>query len=320
LSQQTEREDESDPNGDRRWGRMDFQVEVIQADEATGTVRFRAIPDPRRYERTEKDGDVHYLDKYLRLLIPEDLILGQAARQLAGLPVYHLSASIKSAPQYAAARKSALAVELQGGAYVSPPEKAIPHQDPHGNLTPRELVFLSVDICGGSALRRTDRTRFDQAYGIFMRELGTIVGQFNGTIYKPTGDGFIAYVDHPSFTSRSDQAIDLGLSCLTLLRSSINPSLSEAGLPELNIRVGADTGPVSFRKIEVPATGFSDIEIASDALNRAVKIQESAATNEFRIGRGLYELIHVQWLERASEVLFDGASVGMPGYKTYKVG
>jgi class 3 adenylate cyclase len=319
LSQEKAQEEEADGSDDRRWGRMDFEIEDVQTDDATRTASFTLVPDPRRYDRTEKDGEVHYFDKYLRLLIPEDVILGQAARQLEGLPVYHMAASIKSTPRYAAARKSALAAELKGGTYALPPEAAIPHQDPHGNLTPRELVFLSVDVCRGSALRRADRVRFDHAYGIFMRELGTIVGQFNGTIYKPTGDGFIAYVDHPSFTSRSDQAIDLGLSCLTLLRSSINPSLLEAGLPELKIRVGADTGPVSFRKIEVPATGFSDIEIASDALNRAVKIQESAATNEFRIGRDLYELIHVQWLERATEVPFDGASVGMVSYKTYKV-
>lgn len=61
------------------------------------------------------------------------------------------------------------------------------------------------------------------------------------------------------------------------------------------------------------------MEIASDALNRAVKIQESAEANQLRIGRDLYELIHVQWLERAEEVAFDGQSVGIPGYKTYKV-
>jgi class 3 adenylate cyclase len=303
----------------RRWGRMDFKVEVLSTDDDTRTVRFQLVPDPRRYDRIEHEGEDYYFDKYLRLLIPEAIILGRAAQQLVGLPVYHLSGSIKSSSEYAAARKDALDGELKAGTYVPPSEKAIPHQSAYANSNPRELVFLSVDICGGSALRRADRNKFDRAYKIFMRELGTVVGQFNGTIYKPTGDGFIAYIDHPSFTSRSDQAIDLGLTFLVVLDSSINPSLREAGLPELKIRVGADTGPVSFREIEVPTTGFADVEIASDALNRAVKIQESAEANQFRIGHDLYELIHVQWLERAEEVAFDGQSVGIPGYKTYKV-
>lgn len=319
VERDTAPEREGDQGEDHRWGRMDFQTEFVPIDKANGTFQLRMRPDPRRYDRTDHEGKPHYFDKYLRILIPEELILGEGMRQLEGLPLYYLSASIDSTREYAAARKSALGDELRGGDYSPPPEKALPHRSAVANLAPRELVFLSVDICGGSALRRSDREKFDRAYAIFIRELGTIVGQFNGAIYKATGDGFIAYIDHPAFTSRSDQAIDLGLSFLAVLHRSINPALREADLPELDIRIGADTGMVNFRKIEVPTTGFAEIEIASDALNRAVKIQESADRNRFRIGRDLYELVHVQWLERATEVPFDGASVGMPNYRTYEV-
>lgn len=317
---QTAVKSDTDNNGDGpRWGRMDFKLEVLRTDKPTRTAHFRVVPDPRRYDRIEKDGEAYYLDKYLRLLIPENLLMGRAAQQLEGLPVHHLSASIESAQKYADARRNALGSELGGGDYVAPPEAASPHIKFSANLASRELAFLSVDIAGGSALRRADRDKFDRAYKVFVRELGTVIGQFNGTIYKLTGDGFIAYIDHPSFTSRSDQTIDLGLTLLVVLAESLNPALSEAGLPELNIRIGADSGPIAVREIDVPTTGFTDLEIASDSLNRAVKIQESADCNELRIGRELYELIHVQWLERAVEVAFDGVSVGIPGYRVYRV-
>lgn len=298
---------------------MDFTIEVIKSDELTRTIQFRAVPDARRYDRIEKDGEAYYLDKYLRLLISEKLMLHEGAKQLVGLPIYELSASIDSTPEYAAARKLALGAELKGGSYVLPSEAATPHRSIALDLTPRELVFLSVDICRGSALRYASRTKFDEAYRIFVRELGTVVGQFNGGIYKLTGDGFIAYIDHPAFTVRSDQAVDLGLSLLVMLRDSINPALMDADLPQFEIRIGADSGLATFRKIEVPMTGFSDTEVGSDALNRAVKIQESANPNEFRIGRDLYELIHVKWLERAREVSFDGCSIGAPEYRVYGV-
>jgi class 3 adenylate cyclase len=316
--EQTTGEGDSNNASDGLW-RMDFKLEVLGADKHSRTVHFRAVPDPRRYDRIEKDGEAYYFDKFLRLLIPEKLILGRAAEQLQGLPLHHLSASIESARQYAGARLSALGNELRGGNYVAPPEAASPHQTIAANSAPRELAFLSVDIAGGSALRRADRDKFDRAYKVLIREFGTVVGQFNGTIYKLTGDGFIAYIDHPSFTSRSDQIIDLGLTLLVVLRKSLNPALTEASLPELKIRIGADSGPICVREIEVPMTGFADLEIASDSLNRAVKIQESADCNEYRIGRGLYELVHVQWLERAAEVAFDGGSVGIPGYRVYRV-
>jgi len=99
----------------------------------------------------------------------------------------------------------------------------------------------------------------------------------------------------------------------------VNPALQEAGLYPLKIRIGADYGPAQTRHVEIPPTGFSQAEVASDALNRACKIEKSGRPNEFRIGRRLYELIHVKWLERATEVSFDGASIGIPGYKVYQV-
>jgi class 3 adenylate cyclase len=298
---------------------MDFRTEFVPVDKENGLYQVRMCPDPRRYDRIEYEGKPHYFDKYLRVLIPQDLILGEGARQLAGLPIYHLSPSNTSTPEYAEARKGALMIELQGGSYSPPPERALQHRSATSDLTSRELVFLSIDICGGSALRRLNGAKFDQAYKIFVRELGTIIGQFNGSIYKATGDGFIAYIDFPGFAARSDQAVDTGLSLLAVLHRSVNPCLRDTGLPELNIRIGADTGEVEFRQVVIPTTGFSDIEIASDALNRAVKIQESAEKNQFRIGRDLYELVHVQWLERAREVSFDGSAFGMPGYHVYEV-
>ena len=162
-------------------------------------------------------------------------------------------------------------------------------------------------------------TSFDKAAAILMQELGALVGHFHGAILKATGDGFIAYVSHPGFTILCDSAVDLGLSMLVVLRSSINPSLAKASLPELKIRVGVDYGAATVSKFIVPVTGFNQIDMVSDALNRAVKIEQSAHPLELRIGRRLYELVHVQYLERAHPVDFDGATLGVTDYQVYRV-
>jgi class 3 adenylate cyclase len=273
-------------------------------------------PDPRRYKSLILDGKTWYLDKYLHHLVSLDDF---ADAMKGGLPIYHLSPSIDSAPQYALARKRALDRELSTGEYSAPSEKAAPHRPLESDLRPREVSFLSVDICGATAMRKADPKAFESAHKLFMQELGTVVGQFNGALMKSTGDGFIAYVDHPSFTSLCDATVDIGLSLLVVLRDSVNQALEGARLKPLKIRVGADYGEAQFRSIVVPPTGFSMPEVASDALNRAVKIQESCEPGQFRIGRALYELVHVQWLERASEVSFDGESVGIPDYQAYAV-
>lgn len=301
---------------ERRPCRADFVSEVISFDEETHVAHFRMKPDPRRYDEVERDGETLYIDKYLKTAFTLDTMLRGFE---PGLPSYALSSSIGSTPEYAAERLSALEHEIDGGEYIPPNQKAIAHYTLAPGDIEKSLGFISVDICGATALRKKNAKAFDEAYNLFTRELGTVVGQFNGSILKTKGDGFIAYIDHPSFTNLCDAVIDMGLSILYVLHKSINPTLAKAGFPSFDIRIGADYGTALIRQMNIPTTGFSSIEVASDALNRAVKIEEACESNEFRIGRSLYELIHVQWLERATEVEFNGASVGLPSYQTYRM-
>jgi hypothetical protein len=233
---------------------MDFETQNVQVDKASSKLTVQLVPSPRRYEIVVEEGKRSYLDKYLRILIPEDVMVGHCVEQMRGVPIYELSPSIKSAPEYAASRNKALRTELETGSYVEPTEKAAPHRPLEASAATKWLVFLSVDICRASALRIANRSAFEAAYKLFIREAGTVVGHFNGAILKTTGDGFIAYIDHPAFTQQCDNAIDMGLSLLRVLRDSIAPTLVSAELPELKIRIGADYGTVQFRTHVVPST------------------------------------------------------------------
>lgn len=299
--------------------RFDFEIEPIRSDETTGSVFVRVQPERRRYSILEVNGQRHYFDKYLCTMISEEAVKEMAAALFSGSSVIHNPPSIGSANEYASVRRGAIAAELRGESYIVPTERARPQSLLSFAGGARFLTFLSVDICGSSGLRRRDPEGFERAYDIFLKELATSVGHFDGTILKTTGDGFIATIDSEGYTIQCDNTVDLGLTFLAVLRGSVNPALEAAGLPSLSIRVGADCGAARERKITVPATGFAAPEVASDALNRAVKIEQTAAANEFRIGRSLYELVHVQWLERCKEVEFDGSDVGIEDYQVYKV-
>ena len=294
--------------------RVDFSMEVIEIDESTRIARFRVEPDPRRYDEFEVDGQRMYLDKFLRIAVPMEAFHQQAS----GLPMYASPATIADAPAYAIARKAALEAESEGTGYVAPKQQAKPQRE-LPTSSRRALSFVSVDICGSTRLRSLNAAAFDQAFEIFLRELGTVVGQFHGDMLKVTGDGFIAYLDYPGFTLQSDNTLDMSLTLIEVLRNSVNPVLRQQGLPELSIRVGADCGPAVFKTYTVPATGYTAQDVASDALNRAVKIEQSAAPNEFRIGRTLYELVHVDWLIRSTEVKLESDKIGASNYQVYVV-
>ena len=300
-------------------GRIDFITEVVKFDKKTGIVTMSMTPDPARYSRVEHDGKPYYLDKHLRMLIGVEELMVGLENGLAGTPMYYSPPSIKNSLTYAAQRLGAVSSELKTGVYVPPAEAARPHGEFSASSQERNIAFISIDICGATAYRKNDEAGFDKVCTIFFQELGTLVGQFHGRILKTTGDGFIAYVDGPGFTTQCDNAVDLGLSLLLLVENTINPALALANLSPISVRVGAEYGAARLRKLYVTATGYSDLDVSSDALNRAVKIQESCDASEFRIGQELYELLHVRWLERAAQVPFDGHTVGIDNYKVYKV-
>jgi class 3 adenylate cyclase len=299
---------------DRKF-RADFEIMPIRMDDSTKIAHVEIRPDSRRYTHVEHDGERYYLDRYLNHLIKlEDMM-----SQMREFPISNIRHSIDSAPEYATRRRKAVEHELTTGEHLAPEEKARPHETFISNSTTRDIAFVSVDICSSTAYRLRDPEGFDRAYRIFLQELGATVGLFQGSILKTKGDGFIAYLDLPSFTILCDFAVDMALSFLVVLERTINPALNAAGLEPLQIRVGADYGTATTQRVTIPATGFSQEDVVSDALNRSVKIEETCQPNQLRIGRALYELIHVQWLERASEVTFNGQSVGIEDYKVYEV-
>lgn len=298
----------------KKKARADFLIERVASKSDSGRVLVGLTPNPKRYSEALVEGKRFYLDKYLRMLISEDDMVAQ----MKDVPMYHVSPTVGSIIAYGESRLGPVATQLAGGQYSPPPEVARRHSR-FGSEQEMSLAFLSVDICGSTAYRRRDGKGFERAYQIFLAELGTLVGQFHGTILKTTGDGFIAYIDHPAFTRQCDLIVELGLSLIIFCTRTLNPTLKRYGLSPFSIRIGADYGEASVRRIEIPHIGFADVEVASDALNRAVKIEQTCKPNQLRIGRELYELLHVQWLERAEEVGFDASALGIDGYKVYCV-
>ena len=299
--------------------RFDFVMHGVKLNEETRIMTSELRPHPDRYVEVTKDGVVYFKDIYLNHLIPKDEMYESYSRQAAGLPIYHLAPSIDSTSEYSQVRKGDLQKEFRGEGYIEPGEKAKKHSRLEMSESPKLLSFISIDICNSTALKQKDSASFEKAYSYLLRELGTLVGQFNGTILKTTGDGFIAYIDHPSFTRQSDNIIDLGISIIVITRDTLNPVFKDNGLPELTLRVGADFGPAELRKVSIQSTGFETPEVSSTALNKAVKLEQHAREGEFLIGWGLYQTAHVQWLKRATEIDFDSNVLGDAGYKVFTI-
>lgn len=299
--------------------RMDFVLKTESADSKEGVVNILMKPDPRRHQRVTHNGEDYYRDIFLGELVSVGSVNEKIATELKNLPIHYLSPRIHSSKEYTEDRLAALKHETLTGDYVKPNETPKMHSGLEPSEEKRWIGFISVDICNSTQLSADDQQNYTEAYQLFFREMGTLVGQFNGEIFKPTGDGFLALINHPSFTRVADNLADFGQSAIMLLGQSINPILKSQGLPEFSIRVGAECGWASVGMLEVAATGYSSVDISSHALSQAVKIESSAGANEMRIGQALHATLHVNWLLRCEKVKFDGNPIGDTNYDVYRI-
>ena len=104
--------------------RLDLVQTVHSIDEETRTVLLSLVPDPRRYDRVEKEGGTWYFDRYFDFLLRlEDF----AGPKMNGLPFYSSDRTIDYAPDYAARRKDAIFSELRTGEHQPPEELSLIH-------------------------------------------------------------------------------------------------------------------------------------------------------------------------------------------------
>lgn len=301
-----------------KMGRIDFIITPTTINE--GRVEFVIEPNPARYKQIKKENENFYLDCHTSTLIPEKMMieaLHHAGDNFGKESTHYLAPSIKEIHPYSEKRKQAVAMHLDTGEYHPPAEQAKAHSEPDKNTPEKNIAFLSIDICDSTALRKRDPDSFDRVINIFFHELGTLVGQHNGTVLKFTGDGFIAYIDYPAFTLQTDTSAMLALAILHHLNSCINPILFDKGLDTIAIRIGMEFGLAKVNHIRIPATGKSQYDYSSDALNYAVKIQESCLPNEIRVGQDLRDLLNDSYLQRLHEIDFHH-EVLIKGYRIYR--
>lgn len=302
----------------QKMGRIDFIITQTTINE--GRIEFVIEPNPTRYKKIKKQNESFYLDRHTSTLIPEKMMieaLHHVGENFGKGSTHSLAPSIKEIHPYSEKRKQPVAIHLDTGEYQPPTEQAKAHSEPDKNAAERNIAFLSVDICDSTALRKRDPDSFDRIMDIFFSELGTLVGQHNGTVLKFTGDGFIAYLDYPAFTVQTDTSATLALAILHHVKSCINPILFEKGLTTIAIRIGIEFGHAKVNHIRIPSTGKSQYDYSSDALNYAVKIQESCSPNEIRVGQDLRDLLHDSHLQHLHEI-DTHEETAIKGYRVYR--
>ena len=303
--------------------RIDFVFEVISMDDETRTVRFKAKPDPRRYEWRTENGKDYLYDKFDNLRFPKE-VFARFAEDLQGHAVNYEPQKIGDAVAYIEARCPLILTFLKGE--QPPPSFADPSDDFLNSLQSDKLEFvvLSLDLVGSTKLATTlPAPEYLRVIQTALFEISEVVPFFHGHVLKYTGDGIIAYFPAPSFITKNDLALDCALTLRRLVKDGLNRVFVENGYEPINVRIGIDSGEAAVVAIGSPSTKQHK-DIIGAVISLACKIQNRAPVGGIALGDVTVRNLHTSWrtitceMEMGADWTYADPETGAP-YRVHKV-
>lgn len=277
--------------------RMDFKFQRLELDDDKGLIRFALVPDPRRYDWIEENGERALFDRFDAVIIPERVI-AQLAEQATNMPMFFAPPRIDSARAYVGSRRPAIARQL-AGEMGSGAEPIDPSAQLLSELAGFKLDFaiVSLDLVGSTRLATTlcsdDYTRLVQT---MLDELSAVAPLFRGHVLKYTGDGLIVFIPGPSANAQNDLAIDCALTMRRLVYEALNPEFVAAGLPPVDIRVGVDAGEAAVLVLG-SSTTKRHADIIGDVVSLACKVEAAGVAGAVQVGGIAARSMHLYWRE-----------------------
>ena len=172
-----------------------------------------------------------------------------------GLPLGHRKRLLK-----------AIAALGTGETAAKPPSSAT--SPPGGVAERRPITVMFCDLVGSTSMAATlDAEDWRTLVNSYLDEASAAVNGLGGHVLKKLGDGLMALFGYPQAQENdAERAVRAALSIQRAL-VEINARNASKGAPELQARIGLDSGPVV-----VDATG----EVFGDAPNIAARVQGAA--------------------------------------------
>lgn len=255
-------------------------------------------PNPDRYERIEEDDRDGWYDTLDEIFIPKK-VLKEGWEQIEGMPIYFSPPEIDDFDHYLGERRSKIRERFQNKDFYIQFEnqaqsvlKALRgDDDPY-------FVIMVVDIEGSTNMNaRLPPQTAAALINTFIQEIRVLVQNHTGFVLKYTGDGLIAFFPEPNMVGKHDNSILCASRIQRLVDETINPIYTEYNLPNLNWRVGMDTGRAS---VFPGAQGTQDL--IGLTISLAAKIEGAADSNEIILGEYTELNLHTNWRKRTTDV------------------
>lgn len=283
-----------DADGFSKRHRIDFKFESF-VDAKTGEKGMAVVLDPARYRVVEDADEPMVIDELDHFAIPMREVQRMIDEAFSRTPTGQ-GQRLGSAREYIQRRREEIKKRLTD--QTTPPHAFVDHSEEflaqlsdgvHG------FAVLSVDLVGSTRLSNSlDAVTNARVVSVILEEIAAVAPYFHAHILKFTGDGVLAYIPPPSFLTANDNAIDGALTVRGLIRDAVNPTFAELGYPELDVRIGIESGGAVTMTVGHESSKRQR-DLIGQTLNIACKIQASGAPGEIRIGQVAYQNMHTMW-------------------------
>ncbi len=272
--------------------RFDLLQKLVSYDEKTHLAIMEYIPNPDRYEWKMIGGEEYLCDKMEPFRCTKERFF-QMLRDLKGKTLYYVKPDIDNISNYIELQipkiKKFLVDDNAMYEFKDKSEEFLQSLSKDNELT---FVILCIDIVGSTKLsEQLSPQENAKIIQVFSKELAFVVDAYHGFILKYVGDGLIAYFPEPNHLGMEDNAVDCAVTMKFLIERGLNKALKEHGLPELQFRIGLDTGEAIVSTIGNPASKQHK-DLIGQTINFAAKIQSSAQPNQIIIGESTKKQLH----------------------------
>lgn len=283
---------------EKKYFRIDFVQKIISVDEKTGIFEAELIPNPERYKHKKINGEDGYFDKFDKIFFT----LEDVAKQIEGMPIFYSPPKIEDSNEYILSRADLIkqATDSKKESF----EFKDASEDFLENLKKDKMCFviLSIDLKGSTKMSQTlSAEENSEVISLFLREMTLIIDKFNGYVLKYVGDGIIAYFPEPNFIGMNDNAVYCAITMKKMMTYGINPILKEKNLPELDFRIGLDSGEAMIKVL-----GVKDIKMHKDLIgetvNLAAKIQGFAKNKQILMGESTALNLDTFWRQKIGKL------------------
>lgn len=151
------------------------------------------------------------------------------------------------------------------------------------------MFVLFVDLAGSTRMSsELSPDVFGKIIRLFSQEMAYVIENYGGYVLKYVGDAVIGYFPTDGMTDEvAKKSIYCAQAIVSVIERAINPTLKEAGYPQLKVNLSIDLGKNNIVRYSSDKKK-SHIDIIGLSINLASKMQGIGKPNQLIIGNQVY--------------------------------